>query len=177
MAAKRNKYDDYENENKGKMWKVFKPLLIALAIALGVCLLSLALADAGFFPGNLLNRFVVSSFLDEKYGGEIVSYDRYDSASGNFIYKCTVDGKPCEIGAKNFKIRYDGYYHAYGRNKSFEAITEDYLDHYLNGKMAKQYSVMRLPGPVQLIFRSAIPFIPLLKIRKLLGMKNRFKKR
>ena len=89
MAAKRNKYDDYENENKGKMWKVFKPLLIALAIALGVCLLSLALADAGFFPGNLLNRFVVSSFLDEKYGGEIVSYDRYDSASGNFIYKCT----------------------------------------------------------------------------------------
>ena len=66
MAAKRNKYDDYENENKGKMWKVFKPLLIALAIALGVCLLSLALADAGFFPGNLLNRFVVSSFLDEK---------------------------------------------------------------------------------------------------------------
>ena len=140
MAAKRNKYDDYENENKGKMWKVFKPLLIALAIALGVCLLSLALADAGFFPGNLLNRFVVSSFLDEKYGGEIVSYDRYDSASGNFIYKCTVDGKPCEIGAKNFKIRYDGYYHAYGRNKSFEAITEDYLDHYLNEKWANQYS-------------------------------------
>ena len=140
MAAKRNKYDDNENENKGKMWKVFKPLLIALAIALGVCLLSLALADAGFFPGNLLNRFVVSSFLDEKYGGEIVSYDRYDSASGNFIYKCTVDGKPCEIGAKNFKIRYDGYYHAYGRNKSFEAITEDYLDHYLNEKWANQYS-------------------------------------
>lgn len=140
MAAKRNKYDDYENENKGKMWKVFKPLLIALAIAFGVCLLSLALADAGFFPGNLLNRFVVSSFLDKNYSGEIVSYDRYDKASGNFIYKCTVDGKPCEIGAKNFKIRYDGYYHAYGRNKSFEAVTENYLDHYLNEKWANQSS-------------------------------------
>lgn len=63
-------------------------------------------------PGQSSKPVVVSSFLDEKYGGEIVSYDRYDSASGNFIYKCTVDGKPCEIGAKNFKIRYDGYYHA-----------------------------------------------------------------
>ena len=29
---------------------------------------------------------------------------------------------------------------AYGRNKSFEAITEDYLDHYLNEKWANQYS-------------------------------------
>ncbi len=140
MAAKRSKYEDYDNENKGKMWKVLKPLLIALAIALGICLLSLALADAGFFPGSLLNRFTAASFMEKTYGGEIVSYDRYDKASGNYIYNGTADGKPCEIGVKNFKVRYDGYYHAYLRNKSFESVTEDYLNAFLNQKWTDQYS-------------------------------------
>lgn len=31
MAAKRSKYDSYDDESKGRLQKVFKPLLIALA--------------------------------------------------------------------------------------------------------------------------------------------------
>ena len=94
MAAKRSKYDSYDDESKGKLQKVFKPLLIALAFVIGICLLCLAFEAAGVFPGSLLNRFAVSSFLSDQYGGEIVSFERYDQESGNYIYKCTVDGKP-----------------------------------------------------------------------------------
>ncbi|MFR1518165.1 MAG: hypothetical protein ACLSVG_05230 [Clostridia bacterium] len=139
MAAKRSKYDNYDNENKGKLWKVFKPLLIALAIVFGICLVSLALSDFGLFPGNLLNRFSAASYIEETYGGEIISYDRYDKSSGNYIYKGNVAGKPCEIGVKNFKVRYDGYYQDYGRNKYFEAVVQEYLNDFLNQKWADQY--------------------------------------
>ena len=59
MAAKRSKYDSYDDESKGKLQKVFKPLLIALAIVIGICLLCLAFEAAGLFPGSLLNRCAV----------------------------------------------------------------------------------------------------------------------
>ena len=140
MAAKRSKYDSYDDESKGRLQKVFKPLLIALAIVIGICLLCLAFEAAGLFPGSLLNRFAVSSFLSDQYGGEIVSFARYDQASGNYIYKCTVDGKPCEIGAKGFKIRYDGYYNDYGRNVYFEGVVENDLSAFLNQRWAEKYT-------------------------------------
>lgn len=139
MAAKRRTYEDYDKD-KGRMWKVVKPLLIALAVVAGIALISLALSDAGFFPGNILNRFTVSSFLKETYGGEIVSSEGYDSEKGYFVYRCTVDGQPCEIGAKSFRIRYDGYYHTYCRNTYFESVVTRDLNAFLTQKWADAYS-------------------------------------
>ena len=63
MSAKHSKYENYDKESKGKLWKVVKPLLIALAIVFGLCVLSLALEDSGVFPGSILNKISVSSFL------------------------------------------------------------------------------------------------------------------
>lgn len=137
------KFENYDKKREGKMQKVKKPLLIALAIVLGIILISLALTDAGFFPGNILNRFAVSSFLKDNYSsmnGEIVEFDRYDESTGYYVYKCTVNGQSCEISAKNFKVRYDGYYNSYGRNTYFEEISEKYINNFLTEKWNENYS-------------------------------------
>ena len=63
MAIFKKSYKDYDKKNKGIWQKVKKPLLIALAIILFIIILSLGLTDAGFFPGNVIHRFAVSSFL------------------------------------------------------------------------------------------------------------------
>lgn len=141
---RRSKYENYDKESKGRLQKVIHPLLAALAVLLGLALLSFALTGAGVFPGNIITRFVVSSYLDENYSDyEILSYDRYDSAAGNYMYNCTVNGVPCKMGAGNFRVRYDGYYNDNGRNRYFEGVVEDYMDDFLNQKWAGSYSDIR----------------------------------
>lgn len=140
MAAKRSKYEDYDKEDKGKLRKILKRLLVALAIVIGVCILLLALEDVGLFPGNILNRVPVSSYINEKYGDAKISYSRYDANSGYYLYNCTIDGKSCEFAAKGLKVRIDGYYNDYGRNKNYEKTTEEYLCDILNQKWAEQYT-------------------------------------
>lgn len=143
MSAKRSKYENYDKEGKGKLWKVMKPLLIALAIVFGVCVLSLALEDSGVFPGPVLNKLSVSSFLKKQYGGGEVGDCRYDAGAGVYIYQCTVNGQPCEISAKFFRVRDNGYYDRYCRNTAFETAVEQYLNQFLNTKWADEISGYR----------------------------------
>lgn len=140
MAAKRSKYEDYDNENKGKMWKVLKPLLIALAIALGICLLSLALADAGFFPGSLLNRFTAASFMEKRTAVKSYRTTAMTKLRGTTSTTVPPMVSHAKSESRTSRCVYDGYYHAYLRNKSFESVTEDYLNAFLNQKWTDQYS-------------------------------------
>lgn len=141
MSFRRTKYENYDKESKDRLQKVIHHLLAVLAVLLGLFLLSFALTGAGLFPGNIIHRFVVSSYLGENYTDfDIVSYDKYDSSTGNFIYNCTVNGASCKIGAGNFRVRYDGYYNDNGRNRYFEGAVQDYLNDFLNNKWAEQYS-------------------------------------
>lgn len=143
MAIFKKSYKDYDKENKGIWQKVKKPLLIALAIILFIVILSLGLTDAGFFPGNVIHRFAVSSFLEDTYsdlGYEIVGYKGYDPNTDYFVYSCKVNGLECEMKAKNFGVQFDGYYDSYCRNVYFQDYTESYMDNFLNTKWSQQYS-------------------------------------
>lgn len=140
MAAKhskRSKYEDYDNERKDKRQKIIKKTLLAFAIVIGVLAAILILEHFGGFPGSILNRFPLSSYLNEQYGGGEISYSHYDSESDNYMYHCTVEGKPCDFAVKGFKVRTDGYYQAYGRNTHFETVVETYLSEFLNKKWAE----------------------------------------
>lgn len=136
-------FENYDKKCEGKLQKLKKPLLIALAVILGLIIISGALSSAGLFPGNILNRFAVSSYIEKKYGTlgvEALKFDRYDDNAGHFVYKCKIGGRDCKIGAANFKVKYDGYYHSYCRNTYFEKITEKYLSDKLNILWAEKYA-------------------------------------
>ncbi len=140
MAFGRVKFEDYDSERKGSFGRVLRALPVALAVLLGVVLLSFVLTGAGLFPGNVINRFVVSSYLKDNYpDSDIVSYDGYDRDSKNFVYSCEVNGSPCKMEAGNFRVRYDGYYNDYCRNGYFEGVVEKYTDGFLNGKWHERF--------------------------------------
>ena len=143
MAIFKKSYENYDKETKGIWQKVKTPLLAALAVILFIIVLSLGLTDAGFFPGNIIHRFTVSSFLEDTYsdlGYEIIEYSGYDPKTDFFVYKCRVNNLECEIKAKNFSVQYDGYYHSYCRNTYFQDITANYMNDFLNSKWSEQYS-------------------------------------
>lgn len=143
MAVFKNSYKDYDKETKGIWQKIKIPLLAALAVILFIVILSLGLTDAGLFPGNIIHRFTVNSYLKDIYsdlGYEIIKYDRYDPGTDYFIYKCRVNGLDCEMKAKNFKVQFDGYYDSYCRNTYFQDVTENYINCYLDSKWEAQYS-------------------------------------
>lgn len=142
MAVFKKSYKNYDKETKGIWQKIKFPLLIALAIILFVIVISLGLTDAGLFPGNIIHRFTVSSFLEETYcdlGYELVDYKGYDPKTDYFVYECKVNGLECEMKAKNFSVQYDGYYHDYCRNTYFQEVATDYMDDFLNLKWDEQY--------------------------------------
>lgn len=140
---KKRSYKNYDDEDKGSKQKIKKVLLIALAIIVGTIVISLALTDMGYFPGNLLNRFAISSYLKDNYSEydyKIKSYKGYDDENDMFVYNCVVNGQKCEISANNFMVLDDGYYDNYCRNKYFEEITNNYMNDYLNNKWSELYS-------------------------------------
>ena len=142
MAILKKSYNDYDKETKGIWQKIKLPLLIALAIILFIIVLSLGLTDAGFFPGNVIHRFAVSSFLEDTYadlGYELIEYDGYDPKTDYFVYNCRVNGLECEMKAKNFSVQYDGYYHKYCRNTYFQDVTSDYMSNYLTSKWNEKH--------------------------------------
>ena len=143
MAIFKKSYKNYDKETKGIWQKIKIPLLTALAVILFIIVLSLGLTDAGLFPGNIIHRFTVNSYLEDVYSDsdyEIVKYDRYDPGTDYFIYKCRINGLDCEMKAKNFRVQFDGYYDSYCRNTYFQGITQDYMNNFLNSKWESQYT-------------------------------------
>ena len=143
MAIFKKSYKDYDKETKGIRQKIKIPLLAALAVILFVIILSLGLTDAGLFPGNIVHRFTVDSYLEDIYsdlGYEIIEYDRYDPKTDYFVYKCRVNGRICEMKAKNFRVQFDGYYDSYCRNTYFQGVTQNYMNDFLNSKWKEQYT-------------------------------------
>lgn len=129
-------YINYDEDDKGNK-KIKKYLLIALAIIVSIIVVSLALTDIGLFPGNILNRFAVSSFLNNNYGNydtEIVCYSGYDDKDDCYNYKCIVNNEECIISAHNFSVIYDGYYDYFCRNIYFQGLVRDYMNNYLEEK-------------------------------------------
>lgn len=143
MAIFKKSYKNYDKETKGIWQKIKIPLLAALAVILFIIILSLGLTDAGFFPGNIIHRFTVSSFLEDTYsdlGYELIEYSGYDPKTDFFVYKCRVNNLECEMKAKNFSVQYDGYYHSYCRNTYFQDVTANYMSNFLDSKWSEQYS-------------------------------------
>lgn len=143
MAIFKKSYKDYDKETKGIWQKIKIPLLAALAVILFLVILSLGLTDAGLFPGNIIHRFTVDSYLEDIYsdlGYEIIEYDGYDPKTDYFVYKCRVNGRDCEMKAKNFRVQFDGYYDSYCRNTYFQTVTQNYMNDFLNSKWEEQYS-------------------------------------
>ncbi len=134
---KKTSYKNYDEEDKGNKQKIKKILLIALAIIVGIIVISLALTDLGYFPGNIINRIALSSYLDDNYpqmNCTIESYKGFDDSADAYIYNCIVDGKKCEFAANDFSVQKDGYYDTYCRNSSFEKVTNEYMNKYLEDK-------------------------------------------
>ena len=136
---KKTSYKNYDEEDKGNKQKVKKILLIALAIIVGIIVISLALTNLGYFPGNVINRIVLNSYLDDNYpqmNCKIESYKGFDDDADAYIYNCIVDGKKCEFAANDFSVQKDGYYEDYCRNHYFEKATNEYMSDYLEDKWA-----------------------------------------
>lgn len=114
MKAERTETET-ATEVKGIWQRIKKPLLIAFFVLLVVISYCMYAQNAGIFPGSLLNRFSVVSYLKEQYPGASfrVSSGVYDSVRGRYVYDCTGDDGAFTMAAKNFSVREDGYYRTY----------------------------------------------------------------